>query len=124
MNWKTISETCPKAWKEFVKRFDDEQAEMGGLPKVPVCEIVGDEFLVIDDSGVDSSTFHSRDLYDHFDALDIRLTIQCKAYGYGGYYRTKESNGRTDGELHETRTEAESAAFHRAFQLREQITTT
>lgn len=123
MNWKLIAETCPKAWKEFCKLTHHID---GGQSAWEISRFQTLRSVALNDYRT-PITYYTRDLYDHFDALGLHCLISISGVNRNlDYLWSWEVHGKGIKEFKDrfaTRTEAESAAFTRAFALREaQIT--
>lgn len=113
MNWQQIKEQCPKAWAALDSWFDEENGTYV-VNMIPI----GDDYY----------SFTPRDLYDFFDSKQICVELNLNREEDTFYVRLRHNEATSVWLKDEvgftkdfdTRTEAESAAFTRAFQILEE----
>ena len=134
MNWTKIEKEYPKAWELFKKHPKGlwlQPFEYGevNISKDKVDELNQNEFKKSLHGGWDNSGYNFRNLYDFFDEQGVVITVNHQtSFAYEEhildewYYHITTGLFSSDVESKantKTRTEAETAAFERAFEILE-----
>ena len=127
MNWKEIKDNCPLAFGSFSCLFDE------------IIYQASDDLYFFGDYGKQSLNFNNRDLYDFFDSKEIHISIEAiatgkmtarylrvKSFDYDIYFlkdnnlrSVMEDNFNTSVDSFNSRTEAETEVFTKAFEILE-----
>ena len=112
MNWKEIEEKYPKAWELFGKRY--------GI-YLDLFWKITDDGKLLDTDYESGGYFELRHLYDFFDEQDIYVSVIHNEVTRKFYYdiSTKPMRSDINSLVKYSRTEAESVAFTKAFELLE-----
>lgn len=113
MNWKLIKEKYPKAWEKFLSQFHK-------VMDMPIYVIGDDGTHLYVEYGLE---YIPRFLYDFFDEQGMVMLIDCnpedRFYGYLLNIKCCFIVD-SDTDYYKTRTEAEEAAFTKAFKILEE----
>lgn len=111
MNWKEIKEKYPKGFEKLQDHFNAHEMAYGETP----CHSWSDQYGKID------GQIYPRDLYDFFDEqkLSIEVFFDYDVWNYR--IHSLSENGHLYKYKHgfKNRTESESAAFTKAFEILE-----
>lgn len=111
INYHNIKQECPLAFRELINKHTIEFYE----------GVLSHTWTPYDggDGGYESFPFNDRDLYDYFDSVGLRIVVtksndKATRFDYEIY-----TNGEVImGYVAKSRAEAETAAFTKAFQIR------
>ena len=110
MNWKEIAEKYPKAYHALIY-------ENGDIQRLVYSAIDGSP-----SEHWDGRTFNRRDLYDFFDEHAVFVKVSYNSVTLDFYYRViiDYSSSLQKERYYPSRSEAETAAFTKAFEILEQ----
>ena len=123
MNWKEIKDRCPKAINVFETFYVDKFHWNNFDYDIDLCAYMNHELL--------EYYYEDRFLYDFFDENEIAICINPDYYSSMEYHPSKYKDGDyiyywinvgfkwEDDIEYKTRTEAEQAAFTKAFEILE-----
>ena len=105
MDWTKIQENFPKAFEKWYDHSGFDKTNM------PVADIIAD-------SDYTNALYNFRELYDFFDRQRIKISLSYYDKGFAFDITVNERTQCFD-EDYKTRTEAETEAFEKAFQILE-----
>lgn len=133
MEWQQIKDSCPLAWEAFLVWLNGSEAHAVGFggPRIEESGRLIVDYICPSPNACTPIPFRARDLYDFFDARGIWVEVHptykannvvhsTRYHIFCDLYKLGLSGDPHSQFIYKDRTEAESAAFTKAFEIREQ----